>query len=448
MSPHLAQRLAGLFPEHLASLIRRTQTALEAGGFGALLLGSGHSVDHFRDDHGPPFKSHATFNAWVPVTGAPGSYVHFRPGDRPMLVFPIADDFWHRPAAPPSDYWTPHFDIRIVNSPEAARAALPRSLADTAFIGAPFAALASWGVAAVNPAALLLQLDHDRAVKSDYELECLREANRIAARGHRAAERCFRAGGAELDIELAFLGACRQREQELPYNPIIAVNEAGSTLPYQLLTREPAHRSRSLLIDAGASFEAYGSDITRTYSAADTDFATLIGAMDRLQLALCAALKPGLDWRDFHLDAVARIAALLTDSGIVKGTPEHCVQSGLAKVFFPHGIGHLLGLQVHDAGGTLGSPSGDQIERPADHPLLRLTRRLEGGFVVTVEPGIYFIDPLLERTRGTPQGQYIDWHRVEQLRPFGGIRIEDDLAITKSGSENLTRPAVAALDPG
>jgi Xaa-Pro dipeptidase len=107
----------------------------------------------------------------------------------------------------------------------------------------------------------------------------------------------------------------------------------------------------------------------------------------------------------------------------------------------PHGIGHLLGLQVHDVGGLQRSPGGGEIARPDGHPYLRLTRRLEPGFVVTMEPGLYFIDQLLSQARAQAHGAHINWPRVEQLRRFGGIRIEDDLAVTASGCENLTRDA-------
>jgi Xaa-Pro dipeptidase len=114
----------------------------------------------------------------------------------------------------------------------------------------------------------------------------------------------------------------------------------------------------------------------------------------------------------------------------------------LSTIFYPHGIGHLLGLQVHDVGGFMRDESGATIDKPAGHPYLRLTRKLEAGFVVTVEPGIYFIDQLLLSAReDSAKSRHINWSRVEQFRPFGGIRIEDNVAITASGHDNLTRKA-------
>ena len=121
------------------------------------------------------------------------------------------------------------------------------------------------------------------------------------------------------------------------------------------------------------------------------------------------------------------------------------VADGISSVFLPHGIGHLLGLEVHDVGAFANSPDGEDIPRPAGHPFLRLTRVLQEGFVVTMEPGIYFIDQLLNAAKADARGSRINWSRVEGLRRFGGIRIEDDLAITRTGCENLTRDAFSDI---
>jgi Xaa-Pro dipeptidase len=121
------------------------------------------------------------------------------------------------------------------------------------------------------------------------------------------------------------------------------------------------------------------------------------------------------------------------------------VTSGLSAVFFPHGVGHLLGLQVHDVAGFSVDEKGTQQARPPGHPYLRLTRTLEPGFVVTIEPGLYFIDMLLDEARNGAHGKHINWRRVDEFRPYGGIRVEDDVACTADTPENLTRNAFAAL---
>jgi Xaa-Pro dipeptidase len=112
-------------------------------------------------------------------------------------------------------------------------------------------------------------------------------------------------------------------------------------------------------------------------------------------------------------------------------------------VFFPHGIGHLLGLQVHDVGGVMGDAQGHERQRPEGHPYLRLTRMLEPGVVVTVEPGIYLIDSLLAAAHADTRRAHINWSVVEELKPYGGVRIEDDVVTTTGAPENLTRDAFA-----
>ncbi len=328
-----------------------------------------------------------------------------------------------------------------VGSREATRAALPRDLSRAAFIGAPYPELVGWGPGAINPQHLLAQLDYARAAKTPYEFACLREANLLGARGHLAAERAFRAGASEFEIALEFMKACGLREQELPYNPIVALNEHGAVLHYQFQERSAPAKSHALLIDAGAEFAGYASDITRTYSYDDAEFAGLIRQFDALQLKLCAQVRTGVDWRDFHQASYRAISEFLREAGVIKVSADEAIDHALTTVFYPHGIGHLLGLQVHDVGGTQASPDGKQIERPYNHPFLRLTRKLEDGFVVTVEPGVYFIDQLLNEARAKPIGNMIEWKRVEQLKKFGGIRIEDDVVALTGSHENLTRPA-------
>lgn len=435
------QSWATPFASHLEAVKARSARALESAGFAALLVHSGTPPLLFLDDHHLPHRAQAPFKVWAPLAEAPDSFVYFAPGQKPLLLVHQPVDYWHKAPASPEGYWTAAFDIVSCADRAAARAALPRDLSRTAFIGAPFQELVAWGPAAINPENLIARLDYGRAAKSAYEIACLREANVIGARGHLAAERAFRAGGSEFEIALEFMKGCGQREQELPYNPIVALNENGAVLHYQYQQRKPPHEPRSLLIDAGAEFAGYASDITRSYSHDDAEWRDIIRKFDELQRALCAEVRAGVDWRDFHHASYRAITVFLRDIGIIDVGVDEAIDAGLTTTFYPHGIGHLLGLQVHDVGGQQASPDGKQIERPYNHPFLRLTRKLEDGFVVTVEPGFYFIDQLLDEARQKPVGRMIAWPRVEQLKPFGGVRIEDDVVARAGGHENLTRPA-------
>lgn len=440
-----SSRLAPLFSAHLAELSSRAAAALAETGFDSLLLHSGSPPRQFLDDQAYPFRVQAPFKAWVPLTTVADCFLWFKPGCEPLLLYNRPNDYWHCAPPPPDAFWTPSFELREVASLKAARSALPLDLSRTAFIGEPFPALAEFAPGAINPPPLIERMHYGRARKSAYELECLRAASRLGARGHLAAARAFAAGGSEYAIHLAFLEATGLREQELPYNAIVALNEAGSVLHYQMLERTPPATIHSLLIDAGAESGGYASDITRTHVSADADFAALVAGLDELQQSLCASVRAGTDWRDVHLSAHRLIAELLKDAGIIRVEAAEAVDTGLSSVFFPHGLGHLLGLQVHDVGGYMRAPGGGETAPPEGHATLRLTRVLEPGFVVTVEPGIYFIDSLLERARAGRQAAAIDWQRVASLRKFGGIRIEDDVVALEHGVENLTRDAFEQL---
>jgi Xaa-Pro dipeptidase len=218
------------------------------------------------------------------------------------------------------------------------------------------------------------------------------------------------------------------REQELPYNPIIALNSGGAVLHYQVLQKRPPPERYSLLIDAGAEFAGYASDITRSYSAEDADFAALIARLDRMQQALCARVRAGVDWRDIHLLAHRLTAELLREADLILCGVEEALEREVTSVFLPHGIGHLLGLEVHDVGGFWGSPEEGDIPRPPGHPYLRLTRTLEAGFVVTMEPGIYFIDQLLRSgadgraSSSTEPGRPVESWGHPRGRPGGAAR--------------------------
>ena len=442
----MTEHVDELFPAHLAEVCHRAETALQGGGFDGLVAYSGRSRYAFQDDRPYPFVVNPHFKHWVPVTDAPDCFVAFTPGTRPRLCFFQPADYWHLPPQLPGGAWQREFDIQVVRDVAAARDLLGLDRGRHAFVGEWQAEFEGWGFAAVNPQPVLAQLHYARAAKTAYEVACMREASRLAARGHLAARDTFLTGGSEYEAHMAYCAAAGVREEELPYGNIVAYNEGGAVLHYQALDRRRGGPRRSFLIDAGAQFRGYASDITRTWSGGDAEFAGLVDAMDALQRRLCAAIRPGRDYREVHLEAHRQVGALLADAGIVRCDAATAVAERVTSVFFPHGIGHLLGLQVHDVAGLAADAQGSrEIPRPEGHPFLRLTRTLEPGFVVTVEPGIYFIDLLLEAARADGRGRHVDWNAVERLRPFGGIRIEDDVLCTTGVPENLTRDAFAAV---
>jgi len=272
----------------------------------------------------------------------------------------------------------------------------------------------------------------------------MREASLLAARAHVEAERAFRDGESEFRIHQRYLGACEHTDARLPYNNIVALNSHGAVLHYQAREQSVPDTVLSFLIDAGCTVNAYASDITRSYAKEGGDFADLVLAMDVMQQALIEPVMAGLDYRELHLRAHHEIAGILEEFNIINIPAADAVATGLSSVFYPHGLGHFIGLQTHDVAGLV-DDEGQAIARPEGHPFLRLTRVLESGNVLTIEPGLYFIEPLLRQWKENGDASAINWTRVDALMPYGGIRIEDNVVVTETGSDNLTRKAFAEL---
>jgi Xaa-Pro dipeptidase len=243
---------------------------------------------------------------------------------------------------------------------------------------------------------------------------------------------------------MAYCRAVDHVDNELPYGNIVALNRHAAILHYQHRERRVPAEMRSFLIDAGAQVNRYASDITRTHAFAAGEFADLIAAFQALQLELVAGVRAGVDFADLHLLTHRKIATFLSEFGFASGSQEALVQEGVTSAFYPHGLGHLLGVQVHDVGGFMADESGVVIDRPSGHPYLRLTRELASNMVLTIEPGIYVIDMLLQELEGTPARKMLNDDRISRLRPYGGIRIEDNVRVLDDGCENLTRDAFAA----
>ncbi len=430
--------IAGLFAAHQRTLRTRHDEALAVSGFDRVIVYSGQPHPQFLDDRLCSFEANPHFKCWVPLTEHPGCAVVAGSGETPRLIYLQPRDYWHLPPQDPAGYWTEHFEVEIVRSDDEVVAALADLAGNVAIIGEALPeGLAALGE--VNPKSLIDILHFERAAKTDYEVECMRRANAIAARGHLAAERVFRDGGSEFDIHLEYCRACGQTPAELPYDNIIALNGHGAVLHYHAY-EDRRDTPRAFLIDAGASCNGYAADITRTYSAEEDDFAGLIGSVNAAQLEICDLAAPGVDYVDLHLEANRRMAAVLVDHGVLTCSAETAVERGIVGTFFPHGLGHYIGTQVHDVGGHQASPAGEVQPPPQAHPFLRLTRTLTPRAVCTIEPGVYFIDMLLAELRGSDSAAGVDWDAVERFRPYGGVRIEDDVYITASGHENLTRP--------
>ena len=217
------------------------------------------------------------------------------------------------------------------------------------------------------------------------------------------------------------------------YGNIIALNEHAAVLHYQHQSRHRPTTRRSFLIDAGASVNGYAADITRTHSCKDDAFADLVDRMHELQLAITAEVRVGVNYADLHIRTHERIAELLVDLNLASGSSDALYSNGVTSAFFPHGLGHMMGLDVHDMEdlgevwvGYDGEPKSTQFGLKS----LRLARPLQPGFVLTIEPGIYFIPQLMDLWRSKGRHlEFLDYDRLDQWRDFGGIRNEENYLI-------------------
>jgi Xaa-Pro dipeptidase len=163
--------------------------------------------------------------------------------------------------------------------------------------------------------------------------------------------------------------------------------------------------------------------------AAASAFSQLVAGMEAMQQRLCSQVRVGMPYEELHDDSHRQVAGILREVGISRLPADELVSRGITRAFYPHGLGHSLGLQCHDVGCALRPPR-------KDNPFLRNTTEIAPRQVFTIEPGLYFIDALLAPLRGSPG---VDWKLVDALAPFGGIRIEDDVVVQEHGIRNLTR---------
>ena len=377
------------------------------------------------------------FQRWAPLV-EPDCYVLFEAGKKTILVWPEAKSFWERPAAPDATHFLRVLDVQRVDAPPLPPAGSKR----VAFIGEDHARAVALGFdgASINPKELAAALDAARVKKTGYEIACLAEANRLAALGHDAVRKAFEGGEhSELELHLVFLRATRQDDQETPYKNIVALGRNGAVLHHVSYGRD-ATRASSLLLDAGATYLGYCSDITRTWArpevgtggGAGSTFAALIAGMEAMQQRLVAAVAVGMPYEKLHDESHRQVSAILKECGVATGSADEIDAKGISRAFYPHGLGHSLGLVTHDVGCASAKPR-------ADNPFLRNTSVIAEDQVFTIEPGLYFIDGLLAELRKKPEAKLVDWNLVEALAPFGGIRIEDDIQVLPKGVRNFTR---------
>lgn len=428
---------------HLDSLLVEWRRLLSENGFDAAIVYAGQNQTYYGDDQEPPFHAYGHFLRWVPASDCEHAVLMVPVDKEPVLLWYTPSDYWYLPSDAP-EFAKDAFVVQIHSDLDGLHRSLHQLIqaqSNVAHIGKAFTATSAPASSAQSER-LIRQFDYQRAYKTEFELLCMKDATAHGVLGHEAAAQAFAEGGSEYDIHLAYLRASSQREAELPYPSIVAMNDHAATLHYQKYDREPAPEVNSLLIDAGAKDHCYHSDITRTYASCGNDeFVELINAVDQAQQEIIKEIKAGKSYVDLHEEMSRKIAELLTNHDFLTCSAASAFESKIVDAFFPHGLGHLLGLQTHDVGGRIVDESGREVPPHGRYESLRLMRLIETNMVFTIEPGIYFIPSLLAQWRGH---QDINWEKVESFMKFGGIRVEDNVFVSPSGPVNLTRDAFRA----
>jgi Xaa-Pro aminopeptidase len=285
---------------------------------------------------------------------------------------------------------------------------------------------------------LRYRLNAVRRLKDPVELEWMRTAERATSAGFAAVVPFLRAGVTEREAQIELESeAFRHGAGGMAYDTIVGGGPNSAVLHFPPSAR-PFGEQELVLIDAGAEHRGYASDVTRTYpvggelTGEQAELHALVRSAELEAIERCVA---GAEWRDVHLTAARVIAEGLSFFGVLRGDADMLIESGAVWLFFPHGVGHMLGLGVRDAGGILPERKDD----PPPFPHLRIDLPLAAGMVVTVEPGIYFIPALLDNADNRASlAEQVVWDRVDAMAGFGGIRIEDNVLITEGGHEILT----------
>ncbi|KAI9692934.1 MAG: hypothetical protein M1822_004929 [Bathelium mastoideum] len=292
-------------------------------------------------------------------------------------------------------------------------------------------------LASPNFALLRRAIETCRIRKDAYEAALVRHANKVSAAAHTAVLRAARHAPNEQNLYGLFLQKCiAQGCHEQAYHPIVAGGHNCATLHY-IRNDLGLSKKLNLLIDAGAEYQCYAADVTRTFplngrwTRESREIYELVHEMQRQTMEMC---RPGLKWEDAHERAHKIAIEGLLKLGILKGEKEQLWEKRISTAFFPHGLGHYLGMDTHDVGGNANYADEDPMFR-----YLRIRGQVPEGAIVTVEPGVYFcrfiIEPFL---KDDETKKFIDEGVLDRYWDVGGVRIEDDVLITKDGWDNLT----------
>jgi Xaa-Pro aminopeptidase len=394
-----------------------------------LLIGAGARIPiPGRADRTYPFRAHSEY-LYLTDRERPGGVLAFDPSEGWVdFVVPVTrlERLWEG---------APDGEIDGVPIAELDGWLSTRDGRPVACLGAPVAGVDS---GPALEASARSALNHVRRQKDELELERMRAAERATSAGFAAAAKLIEPGRTEREVQIELEATFfRNGGDFLAFDTIVGGGPNAAVLHFPPSSR-PFGEGELVLTDAGAEVHGYASDITRTFAASGSfsseqaELHAIVLQSNRAAIGRCVT---GTEWREVHRTAARVIAEGLTSFGLLRGDPDALVESGAVHVFFPHGVGHMVGLGVRDAGEAL--PGREPL--PEGFPPLRVDLPLSPAYTVTIEPGVYFVPALLadpalrERHRDA-----IDWERAGAMLGFGGIRIEDNVLVTDAAPEVLT----------
>ncbi|MBB5619990.1 Xaa-Pro aminopeptidase [Pedobacter cryoconitis] len=312
--------------------------------------------------------------------------------------------------------------------------------------------LMDWGLTGEASVPLIKAIVAQRSIKSEREIQEIEKAITISTLMQLKAQEIARPGVTENAVAAQLQAVAIANGGQLSFPSILTVN--GEIL-HNHASNTVLKDGQMVLCDCGAENELfYAGDLTRTFPVGKA-FSSLqqdvYNIVLNAQLKAIEALQPGVLYKDVHLLASAHLVRGLIDLGLMKGDPEQAVAEGAHTLFFQCGLGHMMGLDVHDMENLGEEYIGytAELKKSKEFGLksLRLGKALEPGFVVTVEPGLYFIPVLIDSWAAeNKHAQFINYEKVKQFRDFGGIRIEDDFLITTTGSRLLGPPLIKTVE--
>lgn len=447
-----------LFADNRRRLMKRLKKNPEVKNFSFIVLQGGSDIPYDDTDVCWPFKQESFFH-WCFGVEEPDCFgaLDLNTGSS-ILFFPrlpaeyaiwmgklhSLQDFKKRYAVDET-YYTDEI-VKVLKEKKASTLLTLSGTNSDSGLPAREAVFDGIGQFKVNNEILYPEICECRVIKSPQELEVMRYIVKISSDAHKDLMRKVRPGLMEYQAESIFkhyaysVGGCRH----MGYICICGSGHNGSVLHYG---HAGAPNNKLIvdgdmcLFDMGAIYCGYTADITVSFPSNGiftSDQKMIYNAVLKARDAVMEAAKPGVFWTDMHLLANRAMLEAMKKGGLLVGDVDEMISVGLNEIFQPHGLGHLLGLDVHDVGGYL--PGHSERSTLPGLRKLRTARELKAGMVLTIEPGCYFIETQLDSALSNDaQKKFLVAEEINRFRGFGGVRIEDDVLITEIGVENLTQ---------